>query len=73
MKVKKVGQAITPFNAIEVLLKNRGVREEDIKHILNPTKECELDYEYENMDKAIQISKKAFKNNSKIGILVDLI
>ena len=73
MKLKKMGQTVTPFNAIEVLLKNRGVKEEEIKYILNPTKECELDYEYENMDKAIQISKKAFKNNSKIGILVDLI
>lgn len=71
MKVKKVGQAITPFNAIEVLLKNRGVKEEDIKHILNPTKECELDFEYENMNEAIQISKKAFKNNHKVGILWD--
>lgn len=71
MKLKKMGQTVTPFNAIEVLLKNRGVKEEDIKHILNPTKECELDYEYENMDKAIQISKKAFKNNHKVGILWD--
>mgnify|MGYP001247225939 CR=1 FL=1 len=26
MKLKKMGQTVTPFNAIEVLLKNRGVK-----------------------------------------------
>lgn len=72
MKLKKMGQTVTPFNAIEVLLKNRGVKEEEIKYILNPTKECELDYEYENMDKAVKLTKSALKDNSKIGILMDL-
>lgn len=71
MKLKKLGQTVTPFNAIEVLLKNRGVTEDNLKYILNPTKECELDYEYENMDKAIELTKKALKDNSKIGILWD--
>lgn len=71
MKLKKIGQTVTPFNAIEVLLKNRGVQEQDIKYILNPTKECELDYEYRNMNEAVKITKTALKNNSKIGIVCD--
>ena len=73
MRIKKRGDSVTPFNAIEVLLKNRGIKEEDINHIINPTSLCELHYNYKNMDEAVQLYKNTvlMNNNSNIGILVD--
>lgn len=73
MRIKKRGESVTPFNAIEVLLKNRGIKEEDIDHIINPTSLCELHYNYKNMDEAVQLYKNTvlMNNNSIIGILVD--
>ena len=73
MRIKKRGESVTPFNAIEVLLKNRGIKEQDIDHIINPTSECELDYEYKNMDEAVQLYKNTIlmNNCAVIGILVD--
>lgn len=71
MKLKKMGQTVTPFNALEVLLKNRGIAEENINYIIKPTKECELEYVYKNMDIAVKTTKKALKDGSKIGIVCD--
>lgn len=56
----------------DIVLKNRGLTEEDVDFLLNPTSEYqEMPFKIRNVDKGIELFISELDKGSDIGILVD--
>lgn len=72
MKVIRKSEYTDSTNPLYFVLKNRGLSEEDIEKVLNPTEDLLPDWtKLDNIYEGIKMLKKHINSNSQIAIQAD--
>lgn len=72
MKYNLINKDIQGKSLLDVVFENRKITKEQVERLLNTKKEdCRNPFEIENMDKAVNLFKKIYKEDLVVGLLVD--
>lgn len=72
MKYNLINKDIQGKSLLDVVFENRKITKEQVERLLNTKEEdCRNPFEIENMDKAVNLFKKIYKEDLVVGLLVD--
>lgn len=72
MKYKLINENIKEKGLLDIIYENRGITKEQIEKLLNVSSdEYKNPFQIFNMDRAVTLFKKVYKEECVVGLLVD--